>query len=119
MTDEKSLAVAEFETRPEFSERERAALRYTQEYVTERGRVSAETFNAMRQHFSDAELVEYSFICSIMSSLQWFMEAMEIDPKGEQAAFYGGGYWETHALEVPVPAGHNVEPGRADSETPG
>jgi hypothetical protein len=119
MTDEKSDAVAEFEVRPEFSERERVALRYCQEYVSERGRVSDETFAAFRQHFSDEEIVEYSFVASIMASLQWFMESMHIDPKGEQTEFYGGGYWESHALEVPAAAEAGATRANANGDASG
>ena len=113
MTNDKSDAVADFEVRPEFSERERAALRYCQEYVSERGRVSDETFAAFRLHFSEAEIVEYSFVASVMAGLQWFMEAMHIDPKGEQSEFYGGGYWESQAPEAPVSAS---APGQSASD---
>ena len=53
-------ALADFETSPLFTERERAALAYCSEAV-ERVHVSDATFARLREHFSEAEVVELTW----------------------------------------------------------
>jgi AhpD family alkylhydroperoxidase len=58
---ERFHALPEYETSPLFSEPERAALRYAAE-VTARKRVDDATFEALREHFSEREIVEITFV---------------------------------------------------------
>lgn len=90
-SEEKLLAIAEFESRPEFSERERAALRFAQSFIAELGFVTEEVFAATRRHFADAEIVELAFSCWQFSGGNWFMHALAIEPQGELTEYYGGG----------------------------
>lgn len=54
---ERFQALAEYRTSPVFTERERAALAFVEEATLQR-RVSDETFAALRDHFTDTEIVE-------------------------------------------------------------
>ena len=61
MTLEKFDALPEYRTSPLFSERERAALDYVDE-ATRTKRVSDTTFDAVRRHFNDREIVELTWL---------------------------------------------------------
>ena len=56
-------AVAEYETSDQFSAAERAALAYA-EAVTEEVHVDDTTFGTLRDHFSERELVEITWLCA-------------------------------------------------------
>ena len=58
---EKFRALNEWRTSPLFSERERAALDYVDE-ATRNKRVSDATFDALRPHFNDREIVELTWL---------------------------------------------------------
>ena len=61
MTLEKFDALPDYRTSPLFSERERAALDYVDE-ATRNKRVSDTTFDALRRHFNDREIVEITWL---------------------------------------------------------
>ena len=61
---EKAAAIESYETDPRFSERERAALRYTEE-ATRTKRASDETFATLKEHFSDREIAEITIVNAI------------------------------------------------------
>jgi AhpD family alkylhydroperoxidase len=54
----------DFASSPHFSERERAALAYTQEITRER-KVSDATFERLRAHFSEKEIVELTWLNAV------------------------------------------------------
>ena len=58
---EKFDALAEYQTSPLFSDRERAALAYAEE-VTRHKNVSDATFEELREHFDDREVVEITML---------------------------------------------------------
>jgi alkylhydroperoxidase family enzyme len=66
MPTEKFSALLEYKTSPLFSERERAALAYAEE-VTRTKRASDETFEALRKHFADWEIVEIATLTAIQN----------------------------------------------------
>lgn len=57
-------ALPEFETSPRFDERERAALRYLAE-ATRGVRVSDASFETLRKHFSEREIVEITWVGAV------------------------------------------------------
>ena len=59
----KLRAVAEYETSNRFSAAERAALAYA-EAITEDVHVDDATFDALRDHFSEREIVEITWLCA-------------------------------------------------------
>jgi len=54
----------DFASSPHFSERERAALAYTQEVTRER-KASDATFERLRAHFSEKEIVELTWLNAV------------------------------------------------------
>jgi AhpD family alkylhydroperoxidase len=60
---DKLRAVVEYETSDRFSAAERAALAYA-EAVTEDVHVDDATFDALRDHFSEREIVEITWLCA-------------------------------------------------------
>lgn len=58
---EKFHALPEWRTNPLFSDRERAALAYADE-ATRHKKVEDATFDALRKHFNDREIVEITFL---------------------------------------------------------
>jgi AhpD family alkylhydroperoxidase len=54
----------EFRTSPHFSASERAALTFTEEMTRER-KVSDATFEALRAHFDQRQIVELAWLCAI------------------------------------------------------
>jgi AhpD family alkylhydroperoxidase len=61
MSLEKFHALAEYRTSPLFSDRERAALAYVEE-ATRNKRVADTTFEALRKHFQEWEIVEITWL---------------------------------------------------------
>ena len=61
MTLEKVEALPSYRTSPLFSERERAALAYVEE-ATRYKRVSDATFDELRRHFNEREIVEITWL---------------------------------------------------------
>jgi AhpD family alkylhydroperoxidase len=58
---EKFNALPDWRTSPLFSDRERVALAYVEE-ATRSKKVADETFDALRKHFSEREIVELTFL---------------------------------------------------------
>jgi alkylhydroperoxidase family enzyme len=64
VTREDVDALASYATSERFSERERAALRYVEELNTHR-RASDDTFDGLRRHFSEREIVELTWLNAV------------------------------------------------------
>lgn len=62
---EKINAVAEYQTSPLFTDRERAAIAYADE-VTRRKSPSDETFGTLRKHFADSEIAELTVFIALV-----------------------------------------------------
>ena len=78
---DKCRSVTDFETDARFRDDEQAALRYVRE-VTENGSVSDETFDALRPHFTDREIVEITLINAIESYFNMVNIPLEIESDG-------------------------------------
>jgi alkylhydroperoxidase family enzyme len=61
---EKFNALAEYQTSPLFSDRERAALAFVEE-ATRHKRVSDATFETLRRHFGEREIVEITWLNAV------------------------------------------------------
>lgn len=61
---EKMRALPNYATSPLYSERERAALTYVEE-VTRTKNASDETFDTLRKHFSEEEIVEITWLSAM------------------------------------------------------
>jgi|SRR5579863_2873283 len=61
---DKFNALSEYRTSPLFSDRERAALAYVEE-ATRNKRVSDATFEALRKHFNEREIIEITWLNAV------------------------------------------------------
>lgn len=83
--------VPDFEKNPElYTDRELAALRYTQSFCYSAGWVDDETFADTKAILSDAEIVELTFCLWQFVGGNFFMHALGIGAEGELTPFYGG-----------------------------
>ena len=78
---EKFNALSEYGTSPLFSDRERAALAYVEE-ATRHRRVSDTTFAALRQHFSEWEIVEITWLNAVHNYYNLINVPLEIESDG-------------------------------------
>jgi AhpD family alkylhydroperoxidase len=81
LTLEKFDALLEYRTSPLFSERERAALAYVEE-ATRHKRVSDATFEALRSHFSEREIVEITWLNALENYYNLINLPLEIESDG-------------------------------------
>jgi len=78
---EKFNAILEYRTNPLFSERERAALAYAEE-ATRHKRVSDATFETLRKHFNDREIVEITWLNAVENYYNLINLPLEIESDG-------------------------------------
>src|SRR5262245_43086884 len=74
--------VLTFETSPAFSERERTALRFSEQITRADLEVSEECLARVREHFSEAEMVELTFIVGYQTFASKFAKAWRLAPQG-------------------------------------
>jgi AhpD family alkylhydroperoxidase len=74
-------ALQDFAQSPHFSERERAALAYTEE-ITRSRKVSAATFERLRAHFSEREIVELTWLNAIGNFYNLIAVPLELESDG-------------------------------------
>jgi alkylhydroperoxidase family enzyme len=78
----KLTALSEWETSPEFSERERAALAFATAIVREDLDVTDATWARVREHFSEPETVELAFAVGFQTFASTFAKAFQLTPQG-------------------------------------
>ena len=71
----------EFRTSPNFSESERVALAFTEEVTRER-KASDATFEALRAHFSEREIVELNWLNAIGNFFNFQAVGLELESDG-------------------------------------
>ena len=71
MAEEKIASIHAWQVADCFDEKERALLAYTDYLVDQHGRVPDAVFDAMKRHFSDEEILEFTYITSL-----YFMHAV-------------------------------------------
>jgi alkylhydroperoxidase family enzyme len=79
---EKLAALDEYRTSPHFSERERTALAFAEAIVRDDQDVSDDCFGRVRQHFSEAETLELTFIVGYQTFASKFAKAFQLVPQG-------------------------------------
>ena len=80
--DAKLEALSEYQTSPLFSPRERAALEYAEQIVRDDEEVSDDCFARLREHFSEADVVELTFIVGYQTFASKFAKALQLAPQG-------------------------------------
>lgn len=78
--------LAAFETSPEFTERERAALAFATAIVRDDEAVTDACWARMREHFSEPEAVELVFAVGYQTFASKFAKAFALTPQGFAAA---------------------------------
>jgi len=78
---EKFNAILEYRTSPLFSGRERAALAFAEE-ATRNRRVSDATFEALRDHFSEWEIVEITWLNAVHNYYNLLNVPLELESDG-------------------------------------
>jgi len=78
----KLAALANCETSPEFTERERAALGFAAAIVREDREVTDEDWARLRQHFAEPEVVELVFAVGYQTFASTFAKTFQFPPQG-------------------------------------
>ncbi len=78
----KLAALAEYESSPAFSDRERAALGFATAIVREDREVTDEDWTHLRAHFSEPEVVELVFAVGYQTFASKFAKAFQLPPQG-------------------------------------
>ena len=78
MSQDKIDALNAGSSSPVFSDIEKLVLRFTEEMVLEH-KVADETFNALREHFSDELMVELAIAVGCYTAVSMFLNTFEID----------------------------------------
>jgi AhpD family alkylhydroperoxidase len=78
---ERFRALPDFRSSPHFSERERAALAYTEEVTRER-KASDATFERLRAHFSEQEIVELTWLNAVGNYFNLMAVPLELESDG-------------------------------------
>jgi alkylhydroperoxidase family enzyme len=71
-----------FRESPHFSERERAALQFCERITRDDLEVSEESPAQVRRHFTEAEIVELTFIIGYQTFASKFAKAWRLAPQG-------------------------------------
>ena len=75
-------ALSSYGTSPAFSEREKAALEYAEQITRDDRDVSDACFARVREHFSEAEVVELTFIVGYQTFASKFAKGLQLAPQG-------------------------------------
>lgn len=78
----KLAALAAWETSPAFSDRERAALRFTTAIVCGDREVTDADWAELRAHFAEPEVVELVFAVGYQTFASQFAKAFQLAPQG-------------------------------------
>jgi hypothetical protein len=103
---------------PCFSERERVALEFCERITRDDLEVSDACFARLREHFTEAEIVELTFIIGYQTFASKFAKAFRLEPQGfarPQADGEGRGPRQAGAEVAPPPPG----PRRTELQAPG
>ena len=79
---EKLADVPTFHESPRFSDRERAALQFCERITRDDLEVSPECLAQVQEHFTEAEVVELTFIIGFQTFASKFAKAWRIAPQG-------------------------------------
>ena len=79
---EKLAALPSYKDSPQFTEREEAALEFSERITRDDQEVSDECFARLRRHFSEAEIVELTFIVGYQTFASKFAKAFQLAPQG-------------------------------------
>lgn len=79
---EKLADVLVFQESPRFSARERAALQFCERTIRDDLEVTEECLARVREHFTEAEIVDLTFIIGYQTFASKFAKAWKLTPQG-------------------------------------
>jgi len=79
---ERLADIATYRESPRYSERERVALEFCERIIRDDLDVSDECLARLREHFTEAEVVELTFIIGYQTFASKFAKAMRLEPQG-------------------------------------
>jgi alkylhydroperoxidase family enzyme len=79
---EKLTDILRYRDSPRYSERERAALDFCERITRDDLDVSEECLARLREHFTEPEVVELTFIIGYQTFASKFAKAMRLKPQG-------------------------------------
>ncbi len=87
---EKLADVLTYRESPHYSERERAALQFCERITRDDLEVSEECLAQVREHFTEAEIVELTFIIGFQTFASKFAKAWRLAPQGYSSLLQPG-----------------------------
>ena len=78
ISSEKLAALSVYEDSPQFTDREKAALEFSEQITRDDRHVSDECFGRVRRHFSPPEIVELTFIVGYQTFASKFAKAFAL-----------------------------------------
>jgi alkylhydroperoxidase family enzyme len=82
VSSERLADIVRYRENPLYSEREQAALEFCERITRDDLDVSEECLARLRGHFTDAEVVELTFIIGFQTFASKFAKAMRLAPQG-------------------------------------
>jgi alkylhydroperoxidase family enzyme len=79
--------LSDFETRPDFTPAEKAALRLAERMTRDAHQVSNELWTELRRHFDEGELVELAAAIGLFNYFNRFNDALRIEPTRQGSEF--------------------------------
>ena len=78
----KLAALSIYHESPLFTDREKAALEFSERITRDDLEVTDECFTKLKEHFSEPEIVELSFIVGFQTFASKFAKAFQLAPQG-------------------------------------
>ncbi|MBI2155189.1 MAG: carboxymuconolactone decarboxylase family protein [Candidatus Rokubacteria bacterium] len=80
--EEELAALVEYRESPHFTEREKTALEFSEQITRDDQEVSDACVARLREHFSEPEIVELTFIVGYQTFASKFAKAFRLAPQG-------------------------------------
>ena len=72
--------LAEFESRNDFSEAEKVALRFAERVTLDSNNVDEALWSQLRQHFDEGQVVELASVIGLFNYFNRFNNALQMEP---------------------------------------
>lgn len=79
-SDEQIQNLADFEKRPDFSDKEKVALRVAEKMTQGNGHLKEDLWQELRQKFDEGEVVELTSAVGLFNYFNRFNNALEMEP---------------------------------------
>jgi alkylhydroperoxidase family enzyme len=79
-TEDQLNNLVEFDSRSDFSDREKVALRFAERVTLDSNHVDEPLWKALRQHFDEGEIVELAAAVGLFNYFNRFNNALEMEP---------------------------------------